>query len=86
MVNFMAFFLIDESVKEDYSIGLYDPIIGCVFMFIVNQMLTEFYQFRNAKTNWAYFSDIWNINDLFYLGMNFTLVLANYFNLFTLEK
>ena len=43
MVNFMAIFLVAETVKEDFSIGIYDPIIGCTTMFIVNQMLTEFY-------------------------------------------
>ena len=85
MVNFMAFSLIDEE-KGDFSILFYDPIIGCNVMFIINQVLTEVVQFRNSKTNWAYFSDIWNLNDLVYLALNITLILANYFSLFELEK
>lgn len=55
-------------------------MIGCLFVFMVNQILIEYQQLKKQPSVWYYYSDVFNLNDNVYLLMNLlTLILNGYY-------
>ena len=47
---------------------------------MVNQAKCEYVQWLNSETNYDYFSDYWNMNDLTYLLLNLLVLFMNLFD------
>ena len=89
MVNFMIFFLQEEIRQSTYFEQFYTPILGFVLTLLLNQFMTEYRQWKTSDTNMQYITNLWNLNDMIYLLLNFTVILMNilgYFGIVTIES
>ena len=81
MLHWMVYALDDNHSREsDLYVTVYPIILGACFMFIVNQIMIEYTQIKNANLR-DHYRDFWNLNDLAYLTLNIIVVFSNLNNL-----
>ena len=57
----------------------YYPYLGFCLVICLNQAKCEWIQLKESGLK-EYLSDWWNLNDLAYLVLNFTVIVMNYFD------
>ena len=70
----------NHSRDSDLYVTVYPIILGACLMFIVNQIMIEYTQIKNANLR-DHYRDFWNLNDLAYLTLNIIVVFSNLHNL-----
>ena len=81
MINWMVYALDDDSQNRPLLYHfVYFPLLGFCFMFIINQIICEYVQIREASSIREHFSNYWNMNDLCYLVLNITVMSCNMFD------